>query len=442
MSSSGEIVTIKVKYEYFTEKNEQKFSKNFEAKVNLAQDNFEENLVNINKTCNFRKPEDRYYYYMYDLDKNLFITHYKDFLELVKAKKVLVMRNCSAYSKHIIDRLREEEQRYKLGKNVNVNNSTVENNENNLEKTNTNKITEANTIKEENLKRKDTVTSSGEKNLNLMLTQFKKNLSCDIFAEEFISYEGIKYLVSFLENTTGNIRKLSLEALNKLLDYQSSNDYINKNDEIIVTLYEILMKGGDINSNKYAINILMTIISQDQAKAKYLLDVAEEYAKKSVTKIFSQIINFFRGNELELRTKTLILINVLLNFCEAERFPILEKQLKEAGIYEELEKMATIKDRDLQDQLTNFQMKTGKIISKSEYELQVYTKQMEDMERKCEKMEIKYEETIQDQIMYERVIEELIQIQQDLSKLKKMMRIFLMLKMVFLISLKYLKKIK
>ena len=134
-------------------------------------------------------------------------------------------------------------------------------------------------------------------------------------------------------------------------------------------------------SNRFSCkNILMTIISQDQAKAKYLLDVAEEYAKKSVTKIFSQIINFFRGNELELRTKTLILINVLLNFCEAERFTILEKQLKEAGIYEELEKMATIKDRDLQDQLTNFQMKTGKIISKSEYELQVYTKQMEDME--------------------------------------------------------------
>ena len=370
MSSSGEIVSIKVKYEYFTEKNEQKFSKNFETKVNLAPDNFDENLVNINKSCNFRKPEDRYYYYMYDLDKNLFITHHKDFCELVKAKKVLVMRNCSAYSKHIIDRLREEEQRYKLGKNVNVNNNTVENNANNLEKSNTIKISETSTIKEGNLKTKDTTSlSPNEKNLNLMLTQFKKNLSCDIFAEEFISYEGIKYLVSFLENTTGNIRKLSLEALNKLLDYQSSNDYINKNDEIIVTLYEILMKGGDINSNKYAINILMTIISQDQAKAKYLLDVAEEYAKKSVTKIFSQIVNFFRGNELELRTKTLILINVLLNFCEAERFPILEKQLKEAGIYEELEKMATIKDRDFQDQLTNFQMKTGKIIRKSEYEL-------------------------------------------------------------------------
>ena len=48
------------------------------------------------------------------------------------------------------------------------------------------------------------------------------------------------------------------------------------------------MKVDNIESNKYAINILMTVISQDQAKAKYLLDVAEEYAKKSRTKIYLQ----------------------------------------------------------------------------------------------------------------------------------------------------------
>ena len=30
------------------------------------------------------------------------------------------------------------------------------------------------------------------------------------------------------------------------------------------------------------------------------------------------------------------------------------------------------------------------------------------MEKKCEEMEIKYEESIQNQIMYERIIEELI----------------------------------
>ena len=56
----------------------------------------------------------------------------------------------------------------------------------------------------------------------------------------------------------------------------------------------------------------MTIISQDQAKAKYLLDVAEDYAKKSVTKIYSQIIGFFKNNEMGLRTKTLYPIPFLL----------------------------------------------------------------------------------------------------------------------------------
>ena len=79
-----------------------------------------------------------------------------------------------------------------------------------------------------------------------------------------------------MKNSTGNIRKITLEVLNRLLDFQSSSDYINKNDEIIATLYEILMKGDDIKSNIYALNILLSVISQDQPKAKYLLDVAEE----------------------------------------------------------------------------------------------------------------------------------------------------------------------
>ena len=397
-----------------TEKNEQKFSKPFETKINLDPENFDINNTTIINTCNFKKKDQRFEYYMFDLDKDLFITNTNDLIEAIKPKKLLTMRNCQNYAKRIIDRLREEEERYKLGKNVNL-----DNDKDNIDKD----IDKSNNIKAANnkkgdTKKKETTSSSNESNLKLELYQFKKNLNCDIFAEEFISYEGIKYLVSFVKYSTGNIRKLALEVLNRLLDFQSSNDYINKNEEIIVTLYEILMKVDNIESNKYAINILMTVISQDQAKAKYLLDVAEEYAKKSRTKIYSQIVRFFKDNEIELRTKTLILINVLLTFCDAERFPILEKQLKEAGIYEELEKISNNRDSNFQEQLTNFQIKTGKIISKSDYELQVYTKQMEEMEYKCEEAEIKYEETIQNQIMYERIIEELIHIQENMKRTK------------------------
>ena len=67
--SKGEIVSVKISYEFYTEKNEPKLSNAFAVKINLDPDNFDENVVNINKTCKFRKPEDRYYYSMFDNDE-------------------------------------------------------------------------------------------------------------------------------------------------------------------------------------------------------------------------------------------------------------------------------------------------------------------------------------------------------------------------------------
>ena len=83
--------------------------------------------------------------------------------------------------------------------------------------------------------------------IKLTIFNIKKNyLKVDMFAEEFISYEGIKYLVSFLQHSSGNIRVYALEVLSKLLDFQSSTDYIRKTNEIIDTLYEILMKSDTL----------------------------------------------------------------------------------------------------------------------------------------------------------------------------------------------------
>ena len=214
MSSQEEIVQIQVKFEYFTEKNEQKFSEPFEAQVNLNPEKFEINCSNIINLCDFRKKEDRLGYYMFDLDKNQFIINTDELIEVIKLKKLLIMRNCQYYAKHIIGRLREEEERNKLKKNTNLNN----------DKDNVNKSN-------------DVKGSDSNSSLKFEIIQFKKNLNFDIFAEEFISYEGIKYLVSFVKYTTGEIRKMTLEVLNYLLDFQNINDYININNEIIVTLY-------------------------------------------------------------------------------------------------------------------------------------------------------------------------------------------------------------
>ena len=72
--------------------------------------------------------------------------------------------------------------------------------------------------------------------------------------------------------------------------------------------------------------------------------------KKSVTPIFSQVINLFaNNNETKIKSRILLFINVLLNFCDSFRLPKLLIQFKEAGIYEALEKQSKLRDKEFQE---------------------------------------------------------------------------------------------
>ena len=398
MEESQDEVPLKVKYEYFNQKGEPEYSKEYEINISLDPENFLANNAKIFTTCeDFKTREERVYYHMFNPEKNLFITDCDQLKEFVQQKKPIVMKSCTIFCKQIIEQLREEENRFRLGKNIDVDDATA------LE-----------------LARSGTVSTLDEKKkTKTLMTIFnlKKNyFDVDMFSEEFISYEGIKYLISFIQQSKGNYRSYAIEALGKLLNYQSSSDYIQNRKEIIDTLYEILIKSdnGANNCNLFTITTLTTIISQDEEKAMYLIDVAEKYAKKSVTPIFSQVINLFASNnETKIKTRILLFINVLLNFCDSFRLPKLLIQLKEAGIYEALEKQSKLRDKEFQDQLTNFQMKTGRIISGSDYELVVYKRELETMKEKSIKTEQEYENTIETYAMYEKIVEELINLHQN-----------------------------
>ena len=404
MAEIEDHVPMKIKYEYFNDKGEQKFSKEFEVKLSLDPDNFEENPITILNTCNFKTREERFFYNMFDLEKEIFITKTDQLKDFKKHKKTIVMKNCTIFSKQIIEQLREEEARYKQGKNIDVDESTNSSGS--------------------DITRIDTLSSMDEKKMNkikLTIFNLKKNyLYVDMFAEEFISYEGIKYLISFLQLTSGNLRTYAIEALNKLLSFESSDDYIRKSNEIIDTLYEILMKSDTINCSLFTMNTLIRIISQGEEKTMYLIDVAENYAKKSVTQIFSQIVSLLLiSKDANIKGKTLLFINVLFNFCDSGRLPKLILQFKEAGIYEALEKIAKTKEKDFQENLTNFQIKTGKIISGSEHELKVYRDQVQEMKNKCQEIEQKYENMIEKQLIYENYIKEIMLYQEDIYKQNK-----------------------
>ena len=393
-----DLVQIKLKYEFFSDKGEQKFSKEFKVKVPLDSQNFDEVYITIINNCDFKTKEERIYYQMFDPDKQLFIINSEQLTSYLKQKKAIVMKNCTKFAKQIIEQIREEESRYKLGKNIDADDSV--------------------STSISDLSRVDTINLSDDKKMTkikLTIFNIKKNyLKVDMFAEEFISYEGIKYLVSFLQHSSGNIRVYALEVLSKLLDFQSSTDYIRKTNEIIDTLYEILMKSDTLNCSIYTLNALIGIISQDEEKTMYLIDVAENYAKKSVTKIFSQVIDLLLNNSNTIKGKALLFINVLLNFCDSSKLPKLLIQFKEAGIYEVLEKNAKNRDKDFQEQLTNFQMKTGKIISGSDHELHIYKKQLNEAKKKCQEAEEKFEKVIETQLMYQKIVEELLLYQDDI----------------------------
>ena len=93
---------------------------------------------------------------MFDLDKNLFITNTNDLIEAIKSKKLLTMRNCQNYAKRIIDRLREEEERY-INQEKNIN---LDNDKDNIDISNNVKV--SNNIKEGGSKKKQNTSSSNE----------------------------------------------------------------------------------------------------------------------------------------------------------------------------------------------------------------------------------------------------------------------------------------
>lgn len=392
-------VPIKVKFENVNSNGDVTYSKEYEVKISEEPDAFEINKLIILKNCNYRSEEERMYYHMFNLEKSQFFTKNEDFLPYIKSKKPIILRSCTTFAKQIIEYLREEEAKYILGKSSDLGERTGSD------------ISSVTTKTESELAEDE----KKRKNKNLAIFNLSKNyFDIDIFAEEFIAYEGIKYLTSFLQYSTGNIRKYAIQSLKKLLSFESSTTYINQKKEIIDILYEILMKNDNSNSSVFTIDTLVTIISDDESKIMYLLEVAEKYAKKSSTPIFSQIVNLLtdKNKDIDLKTKSLLFINVLLNFCESGKLAKLIQQFKEVGIIDILEKIAKYRDHSFQEQLTNFQIKTNTVIIGSDHEVTVYKERLEEMKKKCAEVEKKYEKVIENQVLYENISADLLNFQE------------------------------
>ena len=324
-----ELSQIKVKYEFFDERNEQQFSEEYKLEISLAPENFEDIPTLISNLCNYKTKEERIYYKMFDLNRELFIINSEQLSNYLKKGEVIIMKNCRSFVQHIIKLLKEGE----------------------------------------------TIIDIEKKNImKKVIFNLKTNYLCvDMFSEDFISYEGIKYLISFIQNTVGNIRIYALEALYKILEYNSAIDYIRKRDEYIDILYEIFIKSDSELHYFYSLISIIKAIFNDEKKIFYLIETVEKYSEKSHTKICSMIIKIFNeSKDISLKKATLFFVNLIIDFCESNN--IQKRLFSEEEMWRLLEKSVDIKDKDFQDQLTNYQIKTKNIIINSDYELKLCSK--------------------------------------------------------------------
>ena len=76
---------IKIQFEFLNANEEMELSKEYTVKI-LSQknqsDDFETNRIKIINNCDFRTIEERFYYYMFDRTKKIFLTKKKKILKV------------------------------------------------------------------------------------------------------------------------------------------------------------------------------------------------------------------------------------------------------------------------------------------------------------------------------------------------------------------------
>ena len=375
-------IPVKIQFEYMNANEEIELSKEYTVKILFQKnqsDEFETNRIKIINNCDFRTFEERFYYYMFDRTKKIFLTKDTDLRPYININKI-IMENCKTFAEQICEKLREETLTYK-------------------KKEEPQRQTPGNPSKEQS-----------KTEVRGILRYLANNFKTDLFAEEFISNNGIQYLDTIIQNNNNNLATYALMGMSELLNFQSAFDYFDKKREILGTLYGIFMDCEIIKAVQYAIDMIIKIIGTNEEKAMYILDVAEQYSKKTHTKMFSRVAYYLSEifKDREVKLNTLLFVNVLMNYCHPSKLPTILIQLRDVGIFEMIEQMKNHMQKDFELNIKLFLEKSQSVLLDSDYEVQVYKKEIEDMKAHCFEIEKRNASFKEKNEFYEYIIDDFI----------------------------------
>jgi hypothetical protein len=171
------------------------------------------------------------------------------------------MKNCSEEAKHLVSSLD------RLLNDINASTGKEKDTDSNFNS---------------NLNTRKSSVSNPLQDIKDIVFKLKNYLSIDIFAEEFISYEGIKIIIDIIKITAGNTRSYAINALKSLLVYLNCVEYIKENSDVIVELYNIMINNDNINTINHTLGIFLLIGSfLKEESVDLFYQAAEVYAVKT-----------------------------------------------------------------------------------------------------------------------------------------------------------------
>ena len=322
-----ENVQIKVQFEYLNDNNILDLSKEYKINISLLENtNFETNKEKIIANSNFKSKNERGSYHMFNKSNKKFFTKNSDFIPFIKTNTTIILINCYTYAREIIEKIKEELKLINMTLDI--------------------------TLQTFEIKKKE---------MELTLSCLENNLQVDIFAEEFIYENGIEYLVLIIKNNNGNIRMYAIESINKLLSFQDTYDFLNKNKNLLLILYDVFIGNNEKECIYLLFDIIVKLIGGNEEKTMNLIEKLDE-------NFYSKIINYLSDDKTEdkIKSHTLLFINMILNFSSPSKHLDLMFNLTNAKIFENLEIIIKYKEKIFLEQLNLFVKTVQKILNESD----------------------------------------------------------------------------
>ena len=326
--------------------------------------------------CDYETPEKRMCYFIYNLSTQLYIITYNDLVSEIKSNKEIILKDCTADAKELVEEL------------------------NQIDFSQTNMTT-------------DSSGNSKRPDVKKLMHHLGNYFYIDVFVEEFLEYGGIKYLVTAINETTGNSKAYAMNALRKLFEYKSSIQYMQENLDLIASFYDILvMNDNSIKIIEYSFEILKNLLGElgDLGKeaVQILVAAAEDYARRTNTKPYEKLIHFLLDGYNA--KNVLLLINMMITLSPVHKQAKLLSDLEDVGLIDNLIRLNEInnKDYDIQTNLSLFQEKAKKIVSGSFFDVERIKKENELLSNRCKDLENKIAFIFLNQKVYDEIVNDFI----------------------------------